>query len=263
MKTSFWLIIFIITAIIANCVPEEKGNEAFSTHTPGMVTSETAVDGSVVLDYPSCLNDRETESANVIRVIDGDTVEVILNNETERVRYLMVDTPELTASDPIPGKKASEYNRKLVDGKVIQMVKDTDDRDDFGRLLRFVSVDGVSVNFELVKQGYATTFIRPPNTLCSEEITKAMLEAFKARIGIWHSIPETMNKTNQLCPEGCKQPVTGCEIKGNINSQGDKIYHLPGSNDYPAVEISSQYGERWFCTIEEAIANGWRPPRAE
>ena len=120
----------------------------------------------------------------------------------------MVDAPELTASDPRPGRQAGEYNQQMVDGKTISMVKDTTDRDDFGRLLRFVSVDGVSVNYELVKQGYATTFNRPPDDLCSVELQKAMLEAFQARLGIWRSIPVTVNTSGNVCPEGCKQPVS-------------------------------------------------------
>ncbi len=210
-----------------------------------------------------CIRDHKTESAKVIRVIDGDTIEVQLNGKVERVRYLMVDAPELTANDPLPGRRASEFNQQMVEGKTVLLVRDTNDRDDFGRLLRFVTVDGVSINYELVKQGYATTFIRPPDLLCSNELQGAMLEAFKARIGIWQSIPETVNNNDYVCPEGCTKPETGCEIKGNINRQADKIYHLPGSEDYSAVEISEKNGERWFCTIDEAITNGWRPPRME
>ena len=45
----------------------------------------------------------------------------------------MVDAPEMTASDPVPGRQAGEYNQQMVDGKTVSMVKDTTDRDDFGR----------------------------------------------------------------------------------------------------------------------------------
>jgi cold shock CspA family protein len=55
----------------------------------------------------------------------------------------------------------------------------------------------------------------------------------------------------------------GCDIKGNISqTSGKKWYHIPGMEDYEDTVIDPQYGERWFCTEEEARANGWqRAPR--
>lgn len=65
--------------------------------------------------------------------------------------------------------------------------------------------------------------------------------------------------TSSGCPNGCTLHVTGCDIKGNISyNTGEKIYHVPGQEFYSATNISSEYGERWFCTEAEAIANGWR-----
>lgn len=52
-----------------------------------------------------------------------------------------------------------------------------------------------------------------------------------------------------------------CSIKGNINSKGDRIYHVPGSRSYGATRINESKGERWFCSESEARAAGWRPPR--
>jgi hypothetical protein len=61
------------------------------------------------------------------------------------------------------------------------------------------------------------------------------------------------------CPNGCTTQVDGCDIKGNIGFEtGAKIYHLPGQDYYSSTSIDSAYGERWFCTEAEAIANGWR-----
>lgn len=54
-------------------------------------------------------------------------------------------------------------------------------------------------------------------------------------------------------------PKPGCNIKGNISiSTGNRLYHLPGMEDYETTRISPQHGERWFCTEQEAIAAGWR-----
>lgn len=61
------------------------------------------------------------------------------------------------------------------------------------------------------------------------------------------------------CPEGCPSPKPGCDIKGNIAvDDGEHIYHLPGQRWYGKTVISPEKGERWFCTEEEAEANGWR-----
>lgn len=50
-----------------------------------------------------------------------------------------------------------------------------------------------------------------------------------------------------------------CTIKGNISiSSGNRLYHLPGMEDYVGTEIHSDKGEQWFCTEAEAIAAGWR-----
>lgn len=56
-------------------------------------------------------------------------------------------------------------------------------------------------------------------------------------------------------------PNAGCRIKGNINRQGDKIYHLPGSHSYDDTRIDTAQGERWFCSEAEARAAGWRAAR--
>lgn len=50
----------------------------------------------------------------------------------------------------------------------------------------------------------------------------------------------------------------GCEIKGNISIDGEKIYHVPGQRYYTVTVIEPANGERWFCTEEEAESNGWR-----
>lgn len=53
-------------------------------------------------------------------------------------------------------------------------------------------------------------------------------------------------------------PKPACQIKGNISiSSGRKLYHLPGMEDYEKTNIQPDHGERWFCTENEAIANGW------
>lgn len=53
--------------------------------------------------------------------------------------------------------------------------------------------------------------------------------------------------------------VAGCDIKGNISiDTGERIYHVPGQYYYAQTKISSEYGERYFCSETEARNAGWR-----
>jgi cold shock CspA family protein len=65
------------------------------------------------------------------------------------------------------------------------------------------------------------------------------------------STPSTVVPTTSTKP--------GCKIKGNISiTTGNRLYHLPGMEDYDSTIIDPIKGERWFCTEQEAIAAGWR-----
>jgi len=54
---------------------------------------------------------------------------------------------------------------------------------------------------------------------------------------------------------------SGCNIKGNINRKGERIYHMPGGRSYAKTVIDTTRGERWFCSEAEAKAAAWRPAK--
>jgi hypothetical protein len=57
--------------------------------------------------------------------------------------------------------------------------------------------------------------------------------------------------------------TVNCVIKGNVSFDSqEKIYHVPGGQYYNATKIDTGYGERWFCTEQDAINNGWRKSKA-
>ncbi|WP_075293385.1 hypothetical protein [Pararhizobium arenae] len=52
---------------------------------------------------------------------------------------------------------------------------------------------------------------------------------------------------------------SACDIKGNISiNRGERIFHVPGQENYLDTKIRANYGERWFCSEAEARAAGWR-----
>ncbi|MDP3793405.1 MAG: thermonuclease family protein, partial [Candidatus Uhrbacteria bacterium] len=99
-------------------------------------TAPPAVTGSPT---PSAL-----DQALVVRVVDGDTIDVLIGGEQLRVRYIGIDTPEtVDPRRPVGcfGKEASARNRELVEGKTVALEKDVSETDRFGRLLRYVWLD--------------------------------------------------------------------------------------------------------------------------
>lgn len=92
------------------------------------------------------------EQARVTRVIDGDTIDVELNGDTYRVRYVGMNTPE---RDEPCYQDAVNANRDLVEDKTVWLVIDTSETDRYDRLLRYIYVGSVFVNATLVNQGYA------------------------------------------------------------------------------------------------------------
>ena len=100
------------------------------------------------------------QDAVTVEVIDGDTIDVRLDGRIIRVRYIGVDTPE--RGEPCYAE-ATNYNRSLVQGKTLTLVRDTSDYGPYDRLLRYVYADGVFVNLALVQAGYAEASYYAPN----------------------------------------------------------------------------------------------------
>jgi micrococcal nuclease len=102
----------------------------------------------------------------VVHVVDGDTIDVQLDGQQVRVRYIGVNTPETnhpTKGQEPCGPEASAANHRLVGGQTVRLELDVRPRDQYQRLLAYVYVGDVMVNAELVRQGYAQVATFPPN----------------------------------------------------------------------------------------------------
>jgi micrococcal nuclease len=119
------------------------------------------------------------EQALVTRVIDGDTVELA---DGRHVRYLGVDTPEV---GDYYADEATARNRGLVEGKTIELQRGSRDQDEYGRLLRYVYVNGVFVNAELVVEGYGTAYIFDPDDRYSQVLVQLEQYARMKELGLW------------------------------------------------------------------------------
>jgi micrococcal nuclease len=98
--------------------------------------------------------------AVVERVIDGDTVVL---ESGERVRYLLIDTPEDTSTKECWGAEATQANRDLVEGRLVRLHYDLECEDRYGRLLAYIERSGQIINRVLVERGHACVLQIPPN----------------------------------------------------------------------------------------------------
>lgn len=193
----------------------------------------------------------------VIRVIDGDTIEVRIGIKKEKVRLIGIDTPEtVDPRKPVQcfGKEASQKAKKLMLNKKIRLEADEtgSNKDKYNRLLRYVYLkDGTLVNEYMVKEGYAFTYIQFPFKYMTK-FKQYQSEAQSANKGLWNV---------NTCPQQdsvVNEKKEGCVIKGNVNSTGDKIFHIPGGAYYDKTIIDESVGEQWFCSEADALAAGWR-----
>ena len=123
----------------------------------------------------------------VIRVIDGDTVEL---KNGERLRYNDIDTPETVhPSKPIEcyGPEASKKNKELVEGETILVELGNPEKDKYGRLLGYVYIDDLFVNAELVRGGYAevNSYGNPGSKIA--ELINIERDAKLKSTGLWSS----------------------------------------------------------------------------
>ena len=163
----------------------------------------------------------------VKRAIDGDTV--LLKNG-ERVRYLGIDTPE--KNEPF-FTGALKANRNLVEGKKVKLlVCQTRRRDDYGRTLAGLRLDGRDVTLELLRLGLGRVF-EDRSCLSTEEMDRyfqTAIDAAKSHLGIWKNAPETPIKPHRAASFLGKTGLVCGEVK-NVHT-GPSAVHINFGADW-------------------------------
>ena len=116
----------------------------------------------------------------VTRVIDGDTIDVLVDDETVRIRYVQTNTPE---RDEPCFRESTQANADLVANKTVRLLPSKRETDRYGRLLRFVYVGDVMVERALVEDGWAEVVLYPPNDAHYDEFVRLEQEAAAAGRG--------------------------------------------------------------------------------
>ena len=205
-------------------------------------------------------------------VIDGDTIRI----HGERVRFNGIDAPETTQLCRDGSGKSYRCGAKSAAALDDLLKRSSPTRCEFverDRYARFVGncfrADGTSVQELLVRGGWAMDWPRHSRGAFASFQATAKAE----RIGIWAGEFQppwewraaggtTEESPTHIAPlMNASQEAGACNIKGNISSSGERIYHIPGQQHYGRTKISTSRGERWFCSEAEARSAGWRPAR--
>jgi len=169
------------------------------TATPTIEPTPTNANLAALDKYPCIPANTERTEAKVTRIVDGDTIDVVIGGQTYRVRYIGIDTPE---RDQWYYLESTEANRRLVEDKTVLLVKDVSETDKYGRLLRYVLVDGIFVNLQLVEEGYAVPATYPPDVSCVGAFLAASRKARNAEVGLWQSTPTPAPKPTVKTGQG-------------------------------------------------------------
>lgn len=160
----------------------------------------SCIDSLKQLKYP----DNLSESVFVVKVIDGDTIEVMHNGEVEKIRLVGIDTPEPYSENNkkkwygLPndhlkkwGVKAKEYTADRVYMKEVNISYDLiqEKKDDYGRTLAYILIDNKNLNLELVENGYARVYTEKKSDLYLKLI-EAETKARITKIGLWDYSPQ-------------------------------------------------------------------------
>lgn len=186
------LLSLLLAALLCGCEvrielpPLPAAGAPTATAVPAATAAPAALTEGAYPPLPAGLR-----QAQVVRVIDGDTILVSVGGREERVRFIGINTPEsVDPRRPVQcfGKEASANAAALLDGQTVLLEDDAsqDSRDSSGRLLRYIWLeDGRMANLEQIRQGFAAeyTFDRPYKY---RDIFRAAQRAARdAGLGLW------------------------------------------------------------------------------
>ncbi|PIR74019.1 MAG: hypothetical protein COU35_04745 [Candidatus Magasanikbacteria bacterium CG10_big_fil_rev_8_21_14_0_10_47_10] len=202
--------------------------------------TDTAVDTLVVVKPTSTtdlIEEERIDSFFVTRVIDGDTIDVMMDGKTERIRLIGIDTPETV--DPRKsvqcfGKEASEKTTELLLNKYVILEADASqgDKDIYGRLLRYPFLDdGQNVGLTLISDGFAHEYTYNTPYKYQKDFKSAELAAREGKKGLW---------ADNACAEAqtsIDSSVIIIEVQTPTVSPAAEIVETPPSPNPPTAEI--------------------------
>ncbi len=171
----------------------------------------------------------DAELVDLITVNDGDTIEVWLNNRHERVRLVGIDTHEVGGGyqqEECFGPEASRFLKALLNvGGEIWIEQDIEDRDQYGRLLRWVWADfGTGqvylLNEAMLRAGFAERYRNTPNDLYLDELLAAEDFAQDYQLGLWAACTMPYRSSSSSSQSRVMQLATSPTPSARLSDRG-------------------------------------------
>jgi len=207
----------------------------------------------------SCAHHAQAEEpiAGQASVIDGDTIEI----HGTRIRLWGIDAPEHDQTCVADGrayrcgqKAALALSDRVGSHTVMCEARDIDR---YGRTWPAAGwVKTISAPGWCLRAGPWPSYAIPGITSSRRNRRRARMSESGA--GRSRTRPCTVSA---CAAAGCPRHPPTARSKGNINGTGERIFHVPGQENYEQTRVNLATGERWFCTTSDAVAAGWRPAR--
>lgn len=201
-------VLLITLVVLAGC-----GEPSSEPDTPVSPREQTTTSVDRQPDDDTVPASAGSDGASVVEVVDGDTISVDLAGGRERVRLIGINAPE---RNECLAEEAGQRLRGLVADREVELVPDRSDRDQHGRLLRYVEADGVDVGAELVRTGLALARRYPPDTARADEYDVLQRAAADDGAGMW-------------APDACGAAATDAQVvisETRFDADGDDNQNL-------------------------------------
>jgi len=217
-------LLFLLPALCA-CAPTGNNPTATPARPPSPATRSATL---ITPDAPP-----SGDLAEVTYVFDGDTIEVELDGRAYRLRYIGVDTPE--REEPFY-QAAFDFNRDLVAGQTVTLVRDVSETDQYGRLLRYVYLDdGTFVNAAIIRAGMGRLVTFPPDVAQTDHFKQLQAEAREADAGMWSrpdlTGPCDCDRNLYNCRDFDTQAEAQTCFEYCFDTQNRDVHNLDGGGD--------------------------------
>ena len=196
----------------------------------------------------------------VVSVSDGDTITILDSSQRKhKIRLYGIDSPEGRQAF---GNKAKKVTSAFTYGKIVDV--NVLDRDRYGREVGLVYANGINVNGELVKKGYAWVYTKYCKIRTCDTWVGYQKSAIKSKLGLWadpHAKPpweyrasrrsNTPQSISSTSSSSKKTTPTYGGYHGNVKS---KVFHAPGCQHFNCKNCTKS-----FSSIGAASSAGYRP----